>query len=256
VPKGPDQIGEKAVVVPNIRIEMGAPLRYGTNGIATPVHLYVDIQLDDQHVDDEAAILGLIEAGASQLGALEDFEIIHGGANDPPAPAFGVRTARNSNPAFLRGQALRAPGGGSGTEIHVEGGDLPTGQEIIPAITEAIARLETVGRPGPYGLLLHNRLLAALRVPAVAGASPLVHQVEQLIGSSEIAGTSAFRASLERGNVCGILLRLEPAAIDLVQTQRPTLTVLGRANGLTDLRIEEEIVVREADRTAVHFLQI
>lgn len=254
VPKGPDQIGEKAVIVPNFRIQSGSPLRYGTNGIATPVHLYVNIQLDDQHVDDEAAILGLIEAGASLLGALEDYEIIHGAGN-APGSSFGVRAARNSNPALLRGRAVRARGSGSATTLIRVGGVFPTGQEIIIAITEGIAHLETAGRPGPYGLLLHNRLLAVLRIPAVAGASPLIQQVEQLIGSSEIASTSALSAPLGSGNVCGILLRLEPAAIDLVQTQKPAVTVLGRANGETNLRIEEEIVVREADRTAVHFLR-
>jgi hypothetical protein len=76
--------------------------------------------------------------------------------------------------------------------------------------------------------------------------------VEQLIGSSEIAGTSALDGSLVPGNVCGILLRLEPAAIDLVQTQKPAVTVLDRVNGQINLRIEEEIVVRMTDQTAVH----
>jgi hypothetical protein len=284
VPKAADQIGEKAVVVPNIAA--GAPLAYGADTIASPVHVYVDVRLDDQHVEDEAAVLRLIEAGASQLGVLEDDEVIQGApapaapaaaaaaagggaaaaaaapvaavapAAVPAAPGRGVRAARNAG--LLRGRIGRAPGaaaGGAGTTPIGAGGAAPTGQQIMTAIATAVADLETAGRPGPSGLLLHNRLVAILRVPPVAGAAPLIQQVEQLIGSSEIVGTSALDGSLVAGRVCGILFRLEPAAIDVVHTQKPTVTVLGRAGGQTDLRIEEEIVVRVMDQTAVHRIE-
>jgi uncharacterized linocin/CFP29 family protein len=252
VPKGPDQIGAKAVVIPNIGA--GAPLEYAADTIATPVNVYVDIRLDDNRLDDKEAVLRLVEAAASQLGALEDDELIHG-APAPAAPIPG-RVARN--PALLRGRIGRAPGvaaGGAGTTQIGAGGGLPTGQQIWAAIGSAIGGLETAGRPGPYGLLLHNRLLAVLRVPPVAGAAPSVQQVEEFINSSKIAGTSALDGSLAAGEVCGILLRLQPAAIDLVQTQKAAVTVLGRANGQTNLRIEEDIVVRITDQTAVHRIE-
>lgn len=291
VPKGSDQIGEKAVVVPNIGA--GAPLAYGPDTIASPVHVYVDVRIDDQHVEDEAAVLRLVEAGASQLGVLEDEEVMQGApaaANPGPAspasapaaaargpapapapapavataappaaaaaPVRGFRAARNG--ALLRGRIARAPGaatGGAGTTAIGAGGAIPNGQQIMTAIAAAVADLETAGRPGPCGLLLHNRLLAVLRVPSVAGAAPLIQQVEQLIGSSEIAGTSALDGSLAAGRVCGVVFRLEPAAIDLVHTQKPTVTVLGRAGGQADLRIEEEIVVRVMDQTAIHSIE-
>jgi hypothetical protein len=258
VPRGPDRIGDKAVIVPNI--VAGPPLAYGPDVVATPVHLYMDVQLDDGHVDDEQAIIRLIEAGASQLGALEDQEIIRGGpALGAPAPVGRVER----NPALQRGRIGRAPGaraGGLGTtQIAARDaagrGVAPTGQQIITAITNAKAGLEAADRPGPCGLLLYTSLLATLRVPAVAGAVRLVQQVEELIGSSEIRGTSALDRTLNPGEVCGILLRLEPPAIDIVHTQKPAVTPQGRAGGLTVLRIEEEIVVRVMDQAAVHRIE-
>jgi hypothetical protein len=122
--------------------------------------------------------------------------------------------------------------------------------------------------------LLGNPLLAKLRVPSRAGAAPIV-QVEQLIGSNKIAGTSALNpqpdaaqppnqriaerayylwehagrpagrdnefwleaVEQEKLRVCGILLRLEPAAVDLVHTEKPEVTVLGRADGKTNLAV-------------------
>jgi hypothetical protein len=150
---------------------------------------------------------------------------------------------------------VAAAGGPGTTPIRAGGGALPNGQQIVTAIAAAAADLKNAGRPGPCGLLLHNHLLAVLRVPPVAGAAPLIQQVEQLIGSSEIAGTSALDGSLVAGRVCGILFRLKPAAADIVHTQKPTVTVLGRTGGQTDLRIEEEIVVRVMDQTAVHRIE-
>jgi uncharacterized linocin/CFP29 family protein len=259
VPKEADQIGAKAVVVPNIGA--GYPLAYGADTIATPVHVYFDVRLDDDHVDNDEDILRLIHAGASQLGVLEDEEIIHGAPSAvvalvAAAPGRGVRAARN--PALLRYRIGRAPGvaaGGPGTTAIGAALPVPTGQEIITAIARAVAALETAVRPGPCGLLLNNQLLAVLRVPPVAGAAPLVQQVDQLIGSSEIAGTSTLDGPLVAGGVCGILLRLEPAAVDLVQTQKPTVTVLDRAGGQSNLRIEEEVVVRVTDQAAVHRIE-
>ena len=79
----------------------------------------------------------------------------------------------------------------------------------------------------------------------------MIQEVEGLIGTSEIAGTSALDGTFAAGNIGGILFRLEPAAIDLVHTQLPTITVLGRTGASTDLRVEEEVVVRILDTLAV-----
>jgi hypothetical protein len=100
-------------------------------------------------------------------------------------------------------------------------------------------------------LLLHSRLFAAL-VAFAPGGAPYLQQVEQVIDSSEIAGTSALENVA--GRVCGILVRLEPAAVDLVQTARPTVTVLGRAGGQTELRVEEDVVIRILDQLAIHHI--
>jgi hypothetical protein len=255
VPLGPDQIGKKAIAVPNIR--GGARLAFGPDIIVSPVHVFVDIQLDDDHADDDAAVLRLIEAGAAQLGALEDEEIIQG---EPPnwaaPPAFPQRVVRYSS--LQRGQIGRAAGGAAGGlgATSLLGGTRPTGQQIIAAIATAIASLETRGRPGRCGLLLHNQLLAELQVPAVAGASPLIQQVEQLICSNKIAGTNALAPpALGTGWVGGILLRLEPTAADIVQTQKLAVTVLDRTAGLTNLRLEEDIVVRVTDSIAIHYIE-
>lgn len=250
VPKGSDQLGDKAVVIPNV--VAGPPLAFGPDTVASPIQLFVDVQIDDQHIENEGSVLRLVEAGASQLGVLEDQEVVQGA----PAAAAAARVPRN--PALMRGRLGRAAGGaagGPGTTTIGAAGAMPTAGQIMTAIASAAADLENVGRPGPCGLLLHNTLLAVMRVPAVAGAPPLIQQVEQLIGSSEIAGTSALDGSLNPGDVCGILLRLEPAAVDLVHTQKPSVTVLGRAGGQTALRVEEEIVLRVMDQGAIHLIE-
>jgi hypothetical protein len=93
--------------------------------------------------------------------------------------------------------------------------------------------------------------MATLRQPRVPGGVPLIQEIEGLIGSSEIVGTSALDGTFAAGNVGGILFRLEPTAMDLVHTLLPTVTVLGRTGGSTDLRVEEEIVLRVLDPAAV-----
>jgi uncharacterized linocin/CFP29 family protein len=254
IPKGPEKIGEKAVVVPGIGA--GAPIAYGPDSVATPVHVYVDATLDDQHGANPAEVLRLVEVAAAQLGVLEDQEIVQGppppapaparGAPPPPPPRFG-RVARN--PALVRVGA-RAAGAAAPIAIGA-GGANPTGAQLYAAITNAIAALEGVGRPGRFGLLVHNTLMATLKQPRVPGGVPLIQEVEALIGSNEIIGTSALDGTFVANAICGLLLRLEPAAVDLVHTQLPTVTVLGRAAGATDLRVEQEIVLRVLDPSAI-----
>jgi hypothetical protein len=96
--------------------------------------------------------------------------------------------------------------------------------------------------------------MATLRQPRVPAGAPLIQEVEGLIGSNEIVGTSALDGFFVAGNICGVLLRLEPAAVDLVYTRRPTVTRLGRAAGSTELRVEEEIVLRVLDPAAIQSL--
>jgi hypothetical protein len=54
-------------------------------------------------------------------------------------------------------------------------------------------------------------------------------------------GRSALDGTFAAGQIGAILFRLDPAAMDLVHTMLPIVTVLGTAVGSTDLRIEEEI---------------
>jgi hypothetical protein len=219
------------------------------------MHIFHDATLDDQHAQSDVEIIRLLEVAAAQLGVLEDQEIVQGapapaaaarGAPPPPAvPRFG-RVPRNAG--LVRNAANAA--GGPPVAIGAAGGN-PNGGQVYAAITNAVAALETAQRPGRYGLLVHNNLMATLRQPRVAGGVPLIQEVEGLIGSSEIAGTGALDGSFAAGNICGILFRLEPTAMDLVHTMLPTVTVTGRAGGLTDLRVEEEIVLRILDPVAV-----
>lgn len=252
IPKGSDRIGEKSVAVPVIAA--GAAISYGPDVIATPVQIYSDAALDDQHADTITDILRLVEVAAAQLGVLEDQEIIQG---QPPAAAgAGGARARAAAPgrAARNGSLARAgvatAGAAAATQIGA-GGANPNGAQLYAAITSAIAALEGAGRPGRFGLLVHNTLMATLRQPRVPGGVPLIQEVEALLGSNEIVGTSALDGTFAGGAVCGALLRLEPAALDLVHTQLPTVTVQGRAAGTTTLRVEEEIVLRVLDPAAI-----
>ena len=53
----------------------------------------------------------------------------------------------------------------------------PTGDQLYAAISDAIATLEGAGRPGRFGLLVHNKLMATLRQPQISGGVPLIRQV-------------------------------------------------------------------------------
>src|SRR5206468_1846534 len=114
ITNGPEKIGEKAVVIPGVG--PGLPISYGPDMIATPVHIFVDVTLDDQHAQNEGEIIRVMEVAAAQLGVLEDQEIIQGtpppalgrGAPAPAAPRAG-RLARNATLVRL---AARAPVGG------------------------------------------------------------------------------------------------------------------------------------------------
>jgi hypothetical protein len=264
IPIGAEQIGAKSVVIPTIAA--GTPIAYGPDTVASPIQIFVNATLNDQIADDETAVLRLVESAAAQLGFEEDQEVIQG---LPPAPAAPRRpvAAVAPLPAPQRGRTPRVPGLRretlnvivaappfvTSTAILPPGvaPRAPIAAEIVAAVQTAQAELETAGRPGPCGLLLHSRLFAAL-VAFAPGGAPYLQQVEQVIDSSEIAGTSALENVA--GRVCGILFRLEPAAVDLVQTARPTVTVLGRAGGQTELRVEEDVVIRILDQLAIHHI--
>jgi hypothetical protein len=229
--------------------------------VAGPIQIFAELRLDDDHIDDEAAILRLLQAAAAYLGKLEDEEIVLGAALAPGGGAPPYRVPRN--PALGRANIGPAVAGGpviGRTAINAAAGvpGMPSVQEMMSALTRAIAALEMADRSGPCGLLLHNELIALLRVPPIAGAPPAIQQVEELIRSSEIAGTSVFTppggAAAGASDVGGVLFRLEPPAIDLVRGKFPTLTVQGRAGGFTDLRVEEDIVVRLLDAAALHHI--
>ena len=244
IPKGLDQIGEKAVVVPTIGGD--AAIGYGPDAIATPVQIYQNAILDDQHAQNEGDVIRLVAVAAASLGAVEDQEIIWGGgAEAAPLPGAG-RVARNRALARSAARAMPTP------PVRItHAGPRPTGDELYEAISNAVAALETANRPGQYGLLVHNNLMATLRQPRIPGGVPLIQEVEGLIGTSEIGGTSALDREVAEGNVGGILFRLEPAAMDLVHTLLPRVVVLGREGGFTNLRLEEEIVLRVLDTAAI-----
>jgi hypothetical protein len=212
IPMGPEMIGEKAVIVPTIG--NAAPLAYNADTIATPVHIYVDVTLDDLHAENEADCLRLIAAGAAQLGMMEDQEIVQSapaGGKTTSAPPRAARVVRN---ASLRRANLSTLSSVPTSAIKAAG-PTPTSTELAAVIGKAVSALENVGRPGPTGLLLHTQLLAILSQPVVAGGGPMLQPVEQLIGSSEVVGTSALDGNGTAGAVCGILFRLEPPAVDL-----------------------------------------
>jgi hypothetical protein len=245
IPEGPDMIGHRSVVVPNIA---GAPpIAYGPDTIATPVQIYVDVALDDQHAEIEADIIRLISAAAAQVGTLEDAEIVQGGVGPVLGPGFG-RVPRNVGLARL---AAQAPVGAPAPVPIGAGGASPNGAQLFAAITNAVAALEAAGRAGQFALLLHNSLMAILRQPRGAGGVALIQEVEGLIGSDKIAGTSALDGTFVPPGIGAILFRLEPPAMDIVYTALPTLTVMGRAAGLTNLRVEEDIVLRILEPAAV-----
>ena len=283
IPIGAEQIGAKGVVIPTIAA--GTPIAYEPDTVASPIQIFVNATLSDQNADDEAAVIRLVESAAAQLGLAEDQEVIQG---PPPVPAAPVAAVAPVPAPQRPGRLPRTPGlpprarlneiaalkddedcAFAGAEpfetstaipIFAKGVApkaprvAPTAAEIVAAVRTAQGELETAGRPGPCGLLLHSRLFATLGDLAPGGA-PYLQQVEQCIDSSEIAGTSALDGSNVNGKVCGILFRLEPPAVDLVQTARPTVTVLGRAGGQTELRVEEDVVIRILDQLAIHHIK-
>ena len=104
--------------------------------------------------------------------------------------------------------------------------------------------------------------MTVLRLPRKDGSVPLIREVEGLLGSSEIAATSAldkkkdtippWREPAKR--ICAILFRLDPPAMDLVHTKLPRVKVLGRESGKTKLRVGEEIALRILDPEAIKLM--
>ena len=253
IPKEPDQIGNRAVVWPTVSV----PLSLGPDVVASPIHIHADFSVDDWRIDDEAAFIHLVRAGAAQLGSLEDGEIIMGAMAGAP-PAGAGRTQRNNFAPLARAQLnsiVAAPAGTGSTEINAGGGP-PTGAQLVNAVVAGMISLEQANRPGRCGLLLHNSLLGTLGLPAAPGAAPFIHQVEQIIGGNEITGTPALSGMFHAlGETGAILFRLDPPAVAIVQTMLPTLTFLSRNAGQTSFRIEEEIVVQIFDQRAVHHIR-
>jgi uncharacterized linocin/CFP29 family protein len=251
IPIGAEQIGAKAVVIPRFKAE--GDIAYGPDIVASPIQIRVKAKLNDQTADDEAAVCRLVESAAAQLGFREDQFVIQGvQPGSGPEPAHVPRNP-DLPPAPLLNKEVRVPKGGrfnTNTSIEAKGA-APTAAQIATAVRKAKGELETAGRPGPCGLLLHSHLFAELADLTPSGAR-YIEQVERLIDSSEIAGTSALDGTNVGGRLCGILFRLEPPAVDLVQTARPSIVPLGRDNGETQLQVEEDIVIRILDELAIH----
>jgi uncharacterized linocin/CFP29 family protein len=250
IPIGAEQIGAKAVVIPRFKAE--GDIAYGPDIVASPIQIRIKATLNDQTADDEAAVCRLVESAAAQLGFREDQFVIQGvQPGSGPEPAHVPRNP-DLPPAPLLNKEVRVPKGGRfNTYTSIGAKEAPTAAQIVTAVRKAKAELETAGRPGPCGLLLHSRLFAELADLTPSGAR-YIEQVERLIDSSEIAGTSALDGSNDGGRLCGILFRLEPPALDLVQTARPSITPLGRKDGLTELQVEEDVVIRILDELAIH----
>ena len=253
IPIGAEQIGAKGVVIPTID---GPPMKYGEDKVISQNQIYVDVTLDDQHADDEAAVFRLVESAAALLGWLEDSYVIESIAptTKRPPPVFPQGSGSLLRFPELRRASLKKNQTDARKTPIGAAGAAPTAAQIVEAVRKAQGELETVPRPGPCGLLLHSRLFAML-VDLSPGGAPYLQHVEHLIDSSEIAGTSALDGSYKAGLLCGILFRLEPPAFDLVQTARSTVTVLGRADGKTSLRVEEDVVVRILDEDAIHYIE-
>jgi hypothetical protein len=245
IPKGIEQIGANTVTVPVLKT--GDSLEYDNDKAQSTLHIYVKIVVDDQHVSDSVAVMRLIEAGGAALGAREDHGILHGPSGGPPPPKHGDFAKRN--PGLECGQIVSAAAVPS-TPIGL---GQPNGHRVLGAISLAKTSLDVAGRPGSYGLILHHSVAAALNIPPTAGAAPVIQAVEQIIGSNQITGTSALDG--KAGEVCGVLFRLAPPAIDLVQTRKPSLREFDRRAGETNLRVEEDIALRVLDPVALHYLR-
>jgi hypothetical protein len=245
-------LGATTVTVPTIA--PGSPIAYGPDQVESAVQVYVDVNVDDQqHAGDRPTVVNLISTGAAALGALEDRAIVEG----VPAPAGGapVIAGRGLRQRAIPHGSLRPRQGAALTQIAARANARPTGADILRAVATAMAALENANRPGAYALIIQNELLSILNLPPVSGAAPELNAVTALIGGNQIVGTSALSRAANRNDVCGILFRYDPPAVDLVQTQLPALIVLGKNAGLTNLRIEESIAVRVLDPTAVHYLE-
>jgi hypothetical protein len=250
IPKGPDLIGQMSVTIPTVGAAF--PVAYGPDAIVTPVQIYVDVTLDDRHAENEADIIRLMSAAAAVLGGLEDLEIVQGAPAAAPAagppPPFG-RIPRS--PGLVRAAAQAPAGAPAPVSFGAAAGAAPTLDELFTAVTNAVAQLEIAGRPGQFGLLLHNTLMALLRQPRFLGGVPLLQEVEGLIGGNKVAGTNALDGTFARRQIGAILFRLEPPAMDIVYTRLPTVTVLARAAGSTLLRVEQDIVLRILEPAAI-----
>jgi hypothetical protein len=227
----------------------GPPLSYGPDQVESTVQVFIDVDVDEQqHAGDMPTVINLIAAGGTALGALEDKTILQG--------TGGAKPAGRARQAKLPVGSLHKVKGAGSTAIGAAAAHKrPTGTEITRAVSTAMAELENADRPGIYGLILQNELLATLKLAVVAGGGPEINAVEQLIGGNQIAGTSALDRTFTKGEVCGVLFRLSPQAVDLVQTQAPSLKVLGKTKGITNLRVEEDIAIRVLDPEAVHYLE-
>lgn len=233
IPIAPDQIGAKTVLVPTVKRGKDGGYHLDTENVITPEQLSMKLKFDDRHSEDEEMILRLVESAAAELGSIEDKTVLAKGTNESPRKSYIISKKMEESDKSV---SLTSKNG--------------TG--LINAVSEALSKLEANIRPGPCGLLLGTWFFSLLCRPVEAGKAPPLHQIEPLIGSSEITGTSALAGKDAcEGDVCGILFRNEPAALDIVFTQTPTVTVVERTGGETVLRVEEELATRMLDEAGV-----
>ena len=98
VPKGQNQLGQRAVLVRTIGAPpapaagvapLAASLAVLPDKVSSPIHMYVNFLIDDARAADDGVLMSVVEAAAAQLGSLEDGEIIMGGTAGPPGVGEG-----------------------------------------------------------------------------------------------------------------------------------------------------------------------
>lgn len=231
IPQGPDAPNAYFVELP-AATNSGGEMGFTVNTPQPVTRLRVKFRIKSEQSHDAANIHALVHRVAAEMARVEDIVLAYGKDS-----GFGKDTADNLAAGLLTGGKLANPPAGAGAK------------EVLATLREGVKGVR------------HNY---AGSLNAAFGFESWMALVQE---EKEDSGTKRAKATLgtPHGHIGQIpfdskhapnglavaVFAPDPGALDLVWTQRPTITHVSVENGDAVLRLEEAFVLRIKDQSAL-----
>lgn len=267
IPVGPAPPDRYNVVDLGLNVAAGS-LEVTPNNVP-PIRLMCNFVIRSEQMGDEALVARVVRQAAHRLGMLETMMIAYGLGPAPAVPALafvGAAAGGALSAAQLRQRmyhaAMRAVMGGAfRPPAYVK--PVKGVVQFLPTLFDALTQLQAQGHAGPYALIMTP---AEIQNYSMAlGTSPQRNAVRDLLGPDHrivaIPGvalpTIADHDQAPGGKLAaadrptGFLMSLSAEALEVAEATPLSISKVQEVGGDLFLRIEERMLLRVNDASAI-----